>query len=202
MKNGLVFRSDKAVQAINFFVTKYGSFITMIDVLKLIHAVDRYHLRKYGRPVIGDNYVAMKYGPVPSSTKDLIQAEPWKSDYAEKYIEYNPIDYSIISLKAVDYEVFSDSDLEVFDFIFNKLKNRIGIKDKNKRLSKRSHEYKEWQKLKSRVEKEKCVPINYDDFFDEDNIDDKLTNTELEKSKALFKENCSKNNIWERVVPC
>jgi uncharacterized phage-associated protein len=42
---------------------------TGLDVMKsvkLLYFIDREHIRTYGRPVLGDFYVAMKAGPVPS----------------------------------------------------------------------------------------------------------------------------------------
>src|SRR5882724_2767190 len=65
------FSHRKATQALNFFARKAGGRINKMKALKLVYFADRYHLRKYGRPVVGDEYLAMNYGPVASGTKDL-----------------------------------------------------------------------------------------------------------------------------------
>ena len=65
------FSHRKATQALNFFAQRAGGSINKMKALKLVYFADRYHLRKYGRPVVGDEYLAMNYGPVASGTKDL-----------------------------------------------------------------------------------------------------------------------------------
>ncbi len=62
------FSHRKATQALNFFAAKAGGKINKMKALKLVFFADRYHLRKYGRPVVGDEYLAMNYGPVASGT--------------------------------------------------------------------------------------------------------------------------------------
>lgn len=50
------FSHRKATQALNFFARKApGHSINKMKALKLVYFADRYHLRKYGRPVVGDN---------------------------------------------------------------------------------------------------------------------------------------------------
>src|SRR5680860_294981 len=52
---------EKATQALNFMATKDGGRISKLKAIKLIFLADRYHLRKYGRPVVGDQYFAMEH---------------------------------------------------------------------------------------------------------------------------------------------
>jgi uncharacterized phage-associated protein len=47
-------------------------------VLKTLFFADKFHLSKYGRPVLGDTYVKLPWGPVPSMAYDLLKG----SDYA------------------------------------------------------------------------------------------------------------------------
>ena len=61
----------KGTQALNYFARKKNGKINKMKAIKLIYLADRYHLRKYGRPVVGDDYWAMKYGPVASSTLNI-----------------------------------------------------------------------------------------------------------------------------------
>jgi len=47
--------------------------LTQYYIVKAIFLADKSHLGKYGRPVTFDNYVAMKLGPVPSFTYNLLK---------------------------------------------------------------------------------------------------------------------------------
>lgn len=42
-------------------------------IFKILYFADMSHLAKYGRAITGDRYVAMKYGPVPSSIYDMVK---------------------------------------------------------------------------------------------------------------------------------
>lgn len=52
---------------------KRGMYVTEYDIDKSIFVADVTHLNKYGRPITFDNFVAMKDGPVPSTTRDVLQ---------------------------------------------------------------------------------------------------------------------------------
>ena len=47
----LEFDHEKATQAINFFARESGGQINKMKAIKLIYFAERYHLRKYGRPI-------------------------------------------------------------------------------------------------------------------------------------------------------
>jgi uncharacterized phage-associated protein len=42
-------------------------------VFKILYFADQKHLSKYGRPIVGDYYIAMEHGPVPSKIYDMIK---------------------------------------------------------------------------------------------------------------------------------
>ena len=51
-----------------------------MKAIKLIYLADRLHLRKYGRPIIGDMYWAMKLGPVGSLAKRVAELTDMPED--------------------------------------------------------------------------------------------------------------------------
>lgn len=65
------FHIEKAVAAISYLVSSTGE--TMYPVLKMLYLADKLHLEKYGRFIVGDHYVAMEKGPVPSVTYDMLK---------------------------------------------------------------------------------------------------------------------------------
>jgi len=63
----------KATQALNYFARQEGGSINKLKALKLLFFADRYHLRKYGRPVSECAYYAMTHGPVASEAKQIAE---------------------------------------------------------------------------------------------------------------------------------
>jgi len=46
--------------------------LTKLKAAKLLFFADKSHLLRYGRPILGDRYVSMDHGPVPSAALDLM----------------------------------------------------------------------------------------------------------------------------------
>ncbi|MBI9056824.1 MAG: SocA family protein [Labilibaculum sp.] len=71
------FDENKAVATVLFILQERGK-IGRHELFKILYFADQKHLAQYGRPVIGDRYIAMKNGPVPSKIYDAIKsvAEP------------------------------------------------------------------------------------------------------------------------------
>jgi uncharacterized phage-associated protein len=66
------FDPEKAIEAV-LFVLPYIRQPTLHSVSKVLYQADRLHVARYGRPVTGDHYVAMRHGPVPSTTYDVLK---------------------------------------------------------------------------------------------------------------------------------
>jgi uncharacterized phage-associated protein len=143
----------KSVQAINYFARKKDGEINKMKAIKLIYFADRYHLRKYGRPVIGDDYWAMKLGPVASHTLDTanLSTDSLEKDcfqYAKTFLAHPKGDdkQGIISKEKVDLGVFSQTDIEALETAFKE----FGDKDQFE-LAETSHIYPEWAKHKNAI---------------------------------------------------
>ncbi|KKR26215.1 MAG: hypothetical protein A3F53_01240 [Candidatus Zambryskibacteria bacterium RIFCSPHIGHO2_12_FULL_48_10] len=156
----------KATQALNFLAQKKDGQINKMKAIKLIYLADKLHLRKYGRPIVGDLYWAMKLGPVGSRTKRAAELDlPTELlSYTKKYIR--PGDEKkqfFVSLKPADLELFSKTDLECLEIIYK----NFGDKDQFE-LATLTHQYPEWKKHKKELESgKKRVEMNYRDFFAE-----------------------------------
>jgi uncharacterized phage-associated protein len=66
------FNESKAVEALVFIAQRWPD-ITPFYLSKVLFFADRDHLRQYGRPVLGDSYIAMDNGPVPSRVYDIVK---------------------------------------------------------------------------------------------------------------------------------
>lgn len=159
------FNYKKAVQALNFFAFISGGTLNKMKAIKLIWLSDRYHLRHYGRTITGDVYFALPYGPVPSTTRDILENNIGLSDdeqnYSKEYIKI--IDkFQFESIKDYNPNIFSKTDLDSL----NKILEKYNPFD-HFQLSELSHSFPEWKKYEpafktgvtSRFE------MSLDDFF-------------------------------------
>jgi len=182
----LDFDYQKATQAINYFTRKESSHNgNKLKIIKLIWLADRFHLRKYGRPVIGDEYVAMELGPVGSGVKDIIEQSNFAAkeeiSYAKKYIK--PVNKNVVqSLEKVDYDVFSKTDIESLEFAYDNFGSLDAIS-----LSKITHKYPEWKKFEAILKSGQSTreSMDYSDFFEDPK---NLDNDKFEADKKLLLE--------------
>jgi uncharacterized phage-associated protein len=191
----------KATQALNLLARKKGGRINKMKAIKLIFLADRLHLRKYGRPIVGDMYWAMKLGPVGSLTKNVAELSIISQEdlaYAKKYIK--PIDgkkQTFISLKQEDLSVFSKTDLECIESVYSKFSDKDQFE-----LAEITHEFPEWIKHKKELDGgKKRVRMDYDDFFVEAPKGDDLfsqNKSDLEIARESFLEQKEVSEFFTR----
>lgn len=70
------FNERKALEALSFVAARQPG-LTPLYVAKIFFYAEKYHINKYGRPIVADNFKAMVKGPVPSTIKNFIDAN-WK----------------------------------------------------------------------------------------------------------------------------
>jgi uncharacterized phage-associated protein len=59
------FDEEKLFAAALYVIKKYNGDTDHHLIFKTLYEADKNHVAKYGRPITGDEYKAMKYGPVP-----------------------------------------------------------------------------------------------------------------------------------------
>jgi len=194
------FSYRKVTQALNYFAGQNCGRINKMKALKLLYFADRFHLRKYGRPITNDEYFAMDYGPVPSGGKDLVEGSDFRPDpekaYAGQYL--NPVDrLEFSSIAKPDLEVFSKTDLEALDYAWK----HFGHMDQFK-LAELTHEYPEWKRHEVALKSEATsrVKMNFSDFLDDPpaNIDPchELSEDERSLRREEVQELCAIHNLW------
>jgi uncharacterized phage-associated protein len=128
---------DKIVELLLYLAHKRPG-ADKYQAVKFFYLADREHLRRYGRPITFDNYYALWYGPVPSSTLDLLNgASPALLGGSSKTLPFRT-EKGVVKAKSgketettfireplrpVNLEIFSKSDLEVFDEVLSKYGN-------------------------------------------------------------------------------
>jgi len=145
----------KAFETVLFFSKlekeKNNSEIDLIKAHKYCYFSEQLHLQKYLQPIFGDSYDALREGPVPSQLYDffkhvrgeekLLVKSLLKTANIEK-IPFEIIDHHfIISLRAPNIGVFSESETNVLIEIFNTYSDLT-----SKELSTVSHKDKAWRK--------------------------------------------------------
>lgn len=166
------FKTRKSKEILSYFIQKSGGSINRMKAMKLIWLSDRLHLRMYGRPITHDQYYAMKNGPIPSETLDISNV--------------NRTGHFIISQDQPNLKVFSKSDINVMDRIFEEFGGMTEIA-----LSDLSHQYPEWKnhedKLNRGVGRSAMDQL---DFFSDPEIDNDFfvrnVSSDTETTKELY----------------
>ncbi|MDP9193300.1 MAG: Panacea domain-containing protein [Acidobacteriota bacterium] len=161
------FDPDKLVNALAFF-SRAGVFgLDQMKIAKLVFLADREHLLRYGRTITGDQYVCMEHGPVPSKTRDLVNARLADDQDAESMREFFDVGRSrtypeLIAKREANLEVFSDTDIEVLTEVARKYGPRTAWQ-----LRDLAHDFPEIKAaLAARLAAEKkVVPVPFESFF-------------------------------------
>lgn len=150
----LRFNCRKATQAINFFArSRTGNRISKLQALKLVYLADRYHLRKFGRLITGDQYFAMEMGPVGSGVKDLAEYSNVLSlrelRYAASYIRPDAARKTVHSAGPVDEDELSATDMEALRAVDKAFGKPAAMRRLD--LVELTHHFPEWKKHQNRV---------------------------------------------------
>ncbi len=69
------FSEEKAVAALAFVASEKPG-LSPFFVSKVMFFADKEHVNRFGRPILGDDYIRMQDGPVPSRVKNYVD-EKW-----------------------------------------------------------------------------------------------------------------------------
>lgn len=135
------YNTKKFINLVLFFAKKTDpSKLGILKLNKLLYYIDFIHYKKYGRSILGDVYIKMKHGPVPSLSYNLFNlAFREKSDdpigkKLRNSVEVKPglvKDYRINSIypkkdKNFDKSLFSESELEIMQNVASKYYSKTG----------------------------------------------------------------------------
>ncbi len=116
---GFRLNHKKAVEAITYVANKQPG-LDFYRIVKVFYFADKDHLIRFGRPILGDVYIKMVHGPVPSLVYDLLKASDFlPSDLLEVIsvaIEVKHERYpKVYPLRTADMSVFSRTDIRCLD---------------------------------------------------------------------------------------
>jgi len=163
------FNIEKIVQTF-YYIQSHSSANTKLEFIKFLFFADRIHIRKHFSFISFDYYVAMKYGPVASTSLDVLN----KSDRLDVF----PDD----ELKFLDYIGILNKAERIIKDVSNDLlsKNEMSSLDKsiklfsNIKLIDISHDYPEWKRYREcfQYNPNFSQPIVIDDFFSNPDVND------------------------------
>ena len=195
------FSIEKALQVLGY-LQKSSGVQNYQKLIKLEYFAERYHIRKYCVPILGDNFVAMKQGPVASHLYDAIkdkEQQPTNLPQAESIAVKKHIrkisEHDIEIVGITDYRKLSPSVKEALDFAVDTF-----CRISRQNLITITHQYPEWKKLESlfQLQTSCSASMNYIDFFaDPDAVSsetlrniigvDPYKNEHIEEAKKIFK---------------
>jgi uncharacterized phage-associated protein len=116
---------DKTIEVILWLANRKPG-IDIYHVAKVLFYADKMHINKYGRPITGDTYVKMPYGPVPSGVRDLITENSWLSPKQLLQIKKSLIidktdnHYKLAAVRDPNMKYFSKSDISCLNSSLSK----------------------------------------------------------------------------------
>ena len=129
------FKEQKALSAILYVAQELidktpEKRADLYKLQKVLYFADKNHIAKYGRSITGDFYVAMKDGPVPSKTYDMLKHVRGNGNYCSSPDFITSLNMSmsfeenitIIPHKPPNIDDLSISDIEAIDAAINLLK--------------------------------------------------------------------------------
>jgi len=149
------YNREKAIQATLWFLNKHSGILDRLQLVKLMFLADREHLVRYGRPVVGGNYCAMKLGPVLSELLDDLNHAKNEGTFP-----FQSIGHNVHTDSKAREEVLSESDIEVFEIV----DREYGKLDRFK-LAGITHDLKAWKKNYPDENISVSNPLPYEDFF-------------------------------------
>jgi uncharacterized phage-associated protein len=177
------FDSKRTASTIAYLASKKLPGLTKYKICKLLFFADKLHLVRYGRPITGDDYFALDWGPVPSTALGALNDEhPLAIKLAAllKKHEARHLVYELRSDAKVDLRYLSKSDRKVLDRVAEEY-GRKSFDDLYSLTHATPAYIKAWAR---RVGKRS--PMNFEDFFEDDaNVVPGAREEMLENSELL-----------------
>lgn len=112
------FDERKGVEALTYIAGRWPG-VTAFFAAKVLFFAEKKHLNRYSRPIVGDTFIAMPNGPVPSTIYDFIKGRLDQAGDPEAVISALVIESSpyprVTARRPYDADALSESDIECLD---------------------------------------------------------------------------------------
>lgn len=174
MPVAFTFDSRKAIAAIVYLGSKQEqvSGLDKYKAAKLIFLADKFHLVRHGKPIVGDSYRALDYGPVPQNVLDLLHAitatEQPVEGPARALAEMIEVDrtfhYPRLRARSTPpLDLLSTSEVEALDHVV-----AVYGRKTFDQLKAITHEMACYRKAWETRRTGGIAPMSYEEFFEED----------------------------------
>lgn len=160
------FNESKGVEVLAYIASRWAD-ITAFYASKVLFFAEKSHLNRYSRPIVGDTFIAMPNGPVPSTLYDFIKGKLDHAGDPEAVINALAIQrtpYPLINARRpVNHELLSASDIECLEEAMAFCRGQsFGS------LSNITHQERAW------LDAPQNGPMNYADMIDDQDREDIL----------------------------
>lgn len=164
---------DKIVELL-LYISHKKPGVDKYQVVKLLYLADKEHLNRYGRPITQEQYFALPYGPVASNAMDLLEEDrrilreagidelPFY--VAQKRLKKKSVESVGGPKRDVNFELFSKSDIRVFDEILEK----YGEYDFEQLFDLTHEHYAYLRAWNARKPQANRSPMRYEDMIDDE----------------------------------
>jgi len=145
---------QKAIECVLWTIQRGES--NMYNIWKMLFAAEKYHLNRYGRPITGDRYIAMKYGTVPS----------WLYGQAKdntRDLGFIRSENSLLAERPPTTTLFSESDEEALEHGYNEY---AGLSFGE--VMEKNHKEPTWITHYGLRGNNESAPIPFEDLIEED----------------------------------
>ena len=157
---------DKIIEVILYLARCKDIELDIYKAVKLVYLADVLHLNRYGRPLTYDQMMAMKYGPVPSTTYSVL-----KKDRRLRSVDYDSLPFEFIvrgdrtyiehPKRKVNEKLLSKSDMKVLE----ETVREYGRKS-FRQLYDLTHEHEGYKRAWAKKGGRKSSPIHFEDLID------------------------------------
>lgn len=156
------FNLQKYINAVLFFASQEKLGITKLN--KLLYKSDFEHFRRHARPIIGDEYIKMKKGPVPEKSYSIFNSNfrEEEDDSLKEFFDVQKrfiFDYAEKTIKPKrepDMDYFSKSEKEIMQSVSEEYRDYSATD-----MSELTHDESPWQNA------DRLENIDYLSVFDE-----------------------------------
>lgn len=196
----LRFKPEKLAHALAFFSESGIPDLTKMKAAKLLYFADKEHLLRYGRPILGDVYFCLDYGPVPSVALNEMSSATDKPEVedSDRKLLLQVLDvkralfgagYPVFKSKGkFDADVFSESELEVLRHVAKKYGPCTA-----RQLVGKTHEDPTWATANQTRAPGGRTAIPYELFF-------VGASNEARQMLELFRAECEEAKEWDAIL--